>query len=386
MNKKRIANIGEAQEVNSLALYLREISKISLLTADEEFALAKDIADKSVRKRDVAAIFSLDKGSKHGRRQDLHKRIRSLKLFDAPDARFLVPTQSLEMTVSRINRLVEKQVITSEQAQLLAGLIKNVSQGGLSAKSALVSANLRLVVSIAKGYIQTGRDLMDIISDGNIGLMKAADRFDHEKRIRFATYASFWIRQTIVREFQDSGRTIRIPYRKSEDLYNFKKQELELEETLERPPTELELSLKTEKTVSEIRALMAIAAGVGAVGSLDNVVGVDGTTTFLDFVESEGYAAPGSALFSGEYSEIIADLLRPLSEREQLVLRLRNGIGVHKRKTLEEIGDQLGLTREAIRQTQERALTKLRKSKLLWAEKGLLFSYEESYTPISQTD
>lgn len=236
-------------------------------------------------------------------------------------------------------------------------LANRIAEGDQSAKNELVEANLRLVVSLARHYQGCGLSYQDLIQEGNIGLIKAAEKFDVSKGFRFSTYASWWIKQALSRAIADQSRTIRIPVHMTENINKFKKAERELLSQLNREPKIKEIADAmgiSEKQAKEIQSYIVEPT------SLDIQVGDDDDTTIGSFVEDTHFVNPESAYIKESNGDVVNAVLDTLSDREANILRLRFGIGGKKAMTLEEVGKEYGLTRERIRQIEAKALRKLR--------------------------
>lgn len=236
-------------------------------------------------------------------------------------------------------------------------LAHRIAEGDQSAKNELVEANLRLVVSLARHYQGCGLSYQDLIQEGNIGLIKAAEKFDVSKGFRFSTYASWWIKQALSRAIADQSRTIRIPVHMTENINKFKKTERELLSQLNREPKVKEIADAmgiSEKQAKEIQSYIVEPT------SLDIQVGDDDDTTIGSFIEDTHFVNPESAYIKESNGDVVNAVLDTLSDREANILRLRFGIGGKKVMTLEEVGKEYGLTRERIRQIEAKALRKLR--------------------------
>ena len=236
-------------------------------------------------------------------------------------------------------------------------LAHRIAEGDQSAKNELVEANLRLVVSLARHYQGCGLSYQDLIQEGNIGLIKAAEKFDVSKGFRFSTYASWWIKQALSRAIADQSRTIRIPVHMTENINKFKKTERELLSQLNREPKIKEIADAmgiSEKQAKEIQSYIVEPT------SLDIQVCDDDDTTIGSFIEDTHFVNPESAYIKESNGDVVNAVLDTLSDREANILRLRFGIGGKKAMTLEEVGKEYGLTRERIRQIEAKALRKLR--------------------------
>ena len=229
-------------------------------------------------------------------------------------------------------------------------------QDGFRAREHLIKANTRLVVSIAKRYRNQGLPLLDLIQEGNLGLMKAIEKYDYHKGFRFSTYATWWIRQTITRAIADQGRTIRVPVHMTDRIRQMKRLERDLEQSLGRPPTDSELADQLNVPESRIQWMQSIS---WQPISLESPMG-DDDAEFGMFIEDETSPTPAQAIYQIMLGERVSEVLLSLTPREARVIRLRFGLDKEQPHTLEEVGRKFGLTRERIRQIEVKALRRLR--------------------------
>lgn len=295
---------------DSVRLYLREIGKIPLLNGEEELALAQEI----VANRDEIE----------------------------------------ELTA----KLDDEELSTAEKAKLKTRIAKLSKP-----KDKMAEANMRLVVSIAKRYSGRGLDFLDLIQEGNTGLLRAVEKFDPDKGFKFSTYATWWIRQAITRAIADQARVIRIPVHMVETINKLLRTQRRMTQELNREPTMEELSKELEMEPSKIEYVMKIKQDIH---SLDAGVGRDGDeedSVLGDFIEDEDSATPEESASNQLLKEQVQAVLSTLSDREQKIVRMRFGLDNGKSHTLEEVGQEFAVTRERIRQIEAKALAKLRKHK-----------------------
>jgi len=237
-------------------------------------------------------------------------------------------------------------------------LAKRIKRGDKAAREHMIKANLRLVVKIARDYEGMGVPLLDLISEGNIGLIKAVERFDPRKGGKLSTYAAWWIKQSIKRALANQSKTIRLPVHLVDKIAKMKRIAMQMSEELGREPSDEELAAELGTTASRV-SQMRIAAIRPA--SLDAPIGDDDTNNFSDMVEDERAVNPYDELEDKTVTGMLQDMVKHLDDREATILRFRFGLDGGQEKTLEEVGEKFGVTRERVRQIQNLALRKLRK-------------------------
>lgn len=287
---------------------------------------------------------------------DAYKRELARNLFTT-DAKIEQMIRTQEDILRKLRRLAIDAGMAFEDIQQVYNIIVTGEEKADKAKSQLVEANLRLVVSISKKYTNRGLQFLDLIQEGNIGLMKAVDKFEYRRGYKFSTYATWWIRQAITRAIADQGRTIRIPVHMIETINKLARTSRQLIQELGREPTPEEIAEKMELSVDKVKKVFKISKEPI---SLETPIGEEEDSSLGDFIEDKKIISPADAVMSVTLSEQTRSVLSTLTPREEKVLRMRFGIGEKSDHTLEEVGQDFFVTRERIRQIEAKALRKLR--------------------------
>lgn len=293
-------------------MYLKEIGKVPLLSADEEIELAQNMEDGAVATEKINVLKGRIDGASEEEKAEIKEEIKTLQ------------------------RDVDK---------------------GADAKKRLAEANLRLVVSIAKRYVGRGMLFLDLIQEGNLGLIKAVEKFDYKKGYKFSTYATWWIRQAITRAIADQARTIRIPVHMVETINKLIRVSRQLLQELGREPSPEEIAKEMNMPVERVREILKISQEPV---SLDTPIGEEEDSHLGDFIKDDNVPVPADAAAFTLLKEQLEEVLGTLTEREQKVLTLRFGLEDGRARTLEEVGKEFNVTRERIRQIEAKALRKLR--------------------------
>ncbi len=331
INEFAHAAIGEVKVNDSVKMYLKEIGKVNLLTAQQETELAKRIVKGNEAKAKLDLYYEeYVKGGGDLSRERWYRRIDAYG--DSPES-------------------------LAKYAQ--EDGIGHGIDGRQGAKDQLITANLRLVISIAKHYVGRGMHFLDLIQEGNMGLMKAVEKFDYTKGFKFSTYATWWIRQAITRAIADQARTIRIPVHMVETINKMTRVQRQLTQEYGRDPTAEEISARLDGQLSPEQILRIQRIALEPV-SLETPIGEEDDSRLGDFLEDKETQSPEEYTTKSLLKDELYEIMKDLTDREEKVLRLRYGLDDNRPRTLEEVGREFGVTRERIRQIEAKAIRKLR--------------------------
>lgn len=317
------------------------------------FSLDADAMDKLIQKVEDAGISVVDENgepSVHSLKSN-EKKAEAAKQEDLSAPTGVKINDPVRMYLKEIGRV---PLLTAEEEVELA---LKIEEGDQEAKQRLAEANLRLVVSIAKRYVGRGMQFLDLIQEGNMGLMKAVEKFDYRKGFKFSTYATWWIRQAITRAIADQARTIRIPVHMVETINKLIRIQRQLLQDLGREPTPEEIGAEMDLPTEKVREILKITQEPV---SLETPIGEEDDSHLGDFIEDQEATSPAEHAAYELLKEQLEDVLDTLTDREENVLRLRFGLDDGRTRTLEEVGKVFGVTRERIRQIEAKALRKLR--------------------------
>jgi len=360
-NKKSTQQPEEKYEL-AVVQFIKEIKKKKEQTVSyveltdklaEPFELEKEQMEDLIQKFEDEGIGVVDEdgnplAKQLNKEEDAAEEAKKEEMIAPPGVKINDPVRMYLKEIGRVDLLSAEEEIA---------LAKRIEEGDTIAKQELAEANLRLVVSIAKRYVGRGMSFLDLIQEGNMGLMKAVEKFDYEKGFKFSTYATWWIRQAITRAIADQARTIRIPVHMVETINKLVRIQRQLLQDLGREPTPEEIGAEMDLPTEKVRDILKISQEPV---SLETPIGEEDDSHLGDFIEDNDATSPADNAAYELLKSELEDVLDTLTDREENVLRLRFGLDDGRQRTLEDVGKVFGVTRERIRQIEAKALRKLR--------------------------